>query len=544
MGIGGSDTWDRTRSLFAEQFESAGTRFVYRKSQKGEAYSVTAEERDQFVGAFDRSIRRAFWIIIGGIVSMAAAVVFVPLLDPGNLPDGAIFAGVFLFIVPYMIHFRWAWAAPARQLTSRTPIAGELDPEQVQRLKFGRMRYRQLAGAAGGGLILSLGAMVRGGSPAGWSLIWPVFGAAIVLFAAVQALRKWRFGQENPEAHFASPATGFGSISDGPQESARGGRQLFRYLAIATIGLGVVFVAFTPAGKRLAEMPSLVPIIMIGFGWWVLSTVAWGFAKGRIQPVSRGLLTTYERETQPKRFWASMAWNVLFGGFLTWLAFAGLRDSAAQVVQERCYNQNNQFTAQQSVDACTRLITGKASSTYLTKGEELHYRALSEEQLNKRQAALNDYSESIRAEPRRGAAYLNRGLLFLDSGRLDKAVADFSRANQLNPHDVWPLANRGIAYAQMKDAEHAERDFRAVEAKDRANAVVLRGRAVLRVNAGDMAGAVDFLTASLKSDPDNLWALQVRAWAYRQLGDDEHADADIKRYEKLSGRPAFTKIPS
>jgi Flp pilus assembly protein TadD len=95
----------------------------------------------------------------------------------------------------------------------------------------------------------------------------------------------------------------------------------------------------------------------------------------------------------------------------------------------------------------------------------------------------------------------------------------------------------------MKDTPRAEADFRVVEASDKSNPVMLRGRAVLSINALNMADAVSYLTASLKSDPDNVWTVRTRAWAYRQLGDDEHADADIKTYERLSGRPAFFNVP-
>jgi Tfp pilus assembly protein PilF len=257
----------------------------------------------------------------------------------------------------------------------------------------------------------------------------------------------------------------------------------------------------------------------------------------------RGFYDSYERETQPKRFWASMVWNGLFAAFFLWIAFMGLRDASKKAVQDRCYNQHGKFSSQDTFDACTQLIEGKARLGYLSRADAFVYRAISEERSNRDQA-ITDYTQAIRLQPDDGDAYFNRGLLLLNSGRPDDAVPDFSRAHELNAKNIWPLANRGLAYALMEDSSHAEADFRVVEASDKSNPVMLRGRAVLSINSLNMTQAVNYLTASLKSDPDNVWAVRTRAWVYRQLGDDEHADADIMRYERLSGRRAFFKVPS
>ena len=55
------------------------------------------------------------------------------------------------------------------------------------------------------------------------------------------------------------------------------------------------------------------------------------------------------------------------------------------------------------------------------------------------------------------------------------------------------------------------------------------------MNAGQFRPAVDRLTESLEVDPQNAWALALRAEAYRLLGEHEKASADRKAVRKLTG---------
>jgi tetratricopeptide (TPR) repeat protein len=163
-------------------------------------------------------------------------------------------------------------------------------------------------------------------------------------------------------------------------------------------------------------------------------------------------------------------------------------------------------------------------------------RGLVDEQFGDRSRAIADYGDAIRTQADNADAYLRRGLIFLDTGRFDQAVADFTRVHELRPKDPWALADRGISYAWKRDAQRAEQDFAAVRANDPSNAAVLRGEAVLALNAGDMATAIDRLTTALKRDPDDAWSLFMRARAYRQIGDIEKSRADEKQLERLGKR--------
>jgi protein O-mannosyl-transferase len=79
-------------------------------------------------------------------------------------------------------------------------------------------------------------------------------------------------------------------------------------------------------------------------------------------------------------------------------------------------------------------------------------------------AALADYGEAIRANPRYHRAYFNRGNLRREQGDLAGAVADHSAAIAIHPDDPDAYNNRGWARQALGDWEGAAADYaRALE---------------------------------------------------------------------------------
>jgi Flp pilus assembly protein TadD len=187
-----------------------------------------------------------------------------------------------------------------------------------------------------------------------------------------------------------------------------------------------------------------------------------------------------------------MAWNVTFACLCLWIAFTINRPVPVTVtadpLQDRCYDENRPPAEQ--LEACTQLI---------------------------------------KQWPKDSRAYLHRGLVLLDGMKLDQAIADFTRAHELDPRSPWPLANRGMSYAWKSDRERAEQDFKAVRAVDPNNPVIARGEALLDMEAGDLEGAIADLNAILARDPDDAWSLRMRSDAYQQIGDFKKAETDRER---------------
>lgn len=270
--------------------------------------------------------------------------------------------------------------------------------------------------------------------------------------------------------------------------------QFVRSLSILTALLAVAIFIFTPTAEEFASSPRFWPILLAIFGAWAVLTVVQGFATGRIEPLVRGFYHTYERHVHPKRYWASMGWNAALGCLFVWFAYQVNEDASAQIFADRCVNATDVHHLQQQLSACDELI---------------------------------------RLRPDDPDAYFDRGLIFLEAGAFDEAVADFTRAHELDPGDPWPLANRGIAFAWKKNHVGAEKDFDAVRSRDPSNPVMLRGEAILKMHSGDLKGAVDLITASMARDPDNRWAVRTRSELYWELGEHEKSREDDSRWLQL-----------
>jgi tetratricopeptide (TPR) repeat protein len=343
--------------------------------------------------------------------------------------------------------------------------------------------------------------------------------------------------------------------------------QLLRSAGILLTLLVLAVFIFTPTAEQFARSPEFLPIMLAAFGAWALYTVPVGFKSGQIEPLIRGTHTAYERETQPRRFWASLVWNAILGCLFIWLSVESYEQESTQAVQDWCYDEQANRSPQEVLSACNKLISNADNSSAdlgdslvargiayhrlgdyrravadyshglrLDRGNYYAYynRGLAHGELGDRRSAIADFTAAIRIQPNNADAYLERGVIFLDAFKLDEAVADFTKAHEFKPDDPWSLANRGIAYVWKKDENHAQEDFKAVRAIDPSNQVLLRGEALIAMNASDYKAAVDRLSEALKHDPRDTWSLRMRARAYEQLGEQEKYEADTDRLWRLT----------
>jgi tetratricopeptide (TPR) repeat protein len=432
-------TWDAARQAFADQFEQDQSGFVYRRSQKGEAIRVSAEERQKFIDGFDRALSYGMFLMIAGVILIIGGMAVLSTLDGWDLPQGVIVTVMVATTIPYFAYYRWAWGAPSRALGGRTPIASERSRDEVRQLQFQRVTYGGLAAAAAGGLAIPLIGSSQQDVFSGWGRLWLAGGAALALFAGVQAFRKWRFEQDNPDLRPVQAASvpffakSFGEAAV-EARAAKSKTSFWRYVPLALIVLGIAFIAYTAAGKRLAHEPLFWPALMVALGGWVLFTVAKGFTKGEIEPFARGFYNAFERETQPKRFWASMAWNTILGCMCLWGAFQMTAHPGTEDIQDRCYNEQGTYSSGDVTSACNQL--------------------------------LEDSSAAINARPDDATAYFNRGYAYEHRGDLQHAIADFSEVIRLRPNDSGAYYYRWAAYKDSGDDEQAAADLATMSRLD------------------------------------------------------------------------------
>ena len=117
--------------------------------------------------------------------------------------------------------------------------------------------------------------------------------------------------------------------------------------------------------------------------------------------------------------------------------------------------------------------------------------------------ALADYNKAIELNPTFADAYLNRGNVYYDQSELDKALTDYNKSIELNPEEPLAYRNRGQVYHQQNERFQAVADYNKAIELDPLTGVVYYLRGIAFHQIGDTAKAdVDFTKAKeLGYDP-------------------------------------------
>lgn len=261
----------------------------------------------------------------------------------------------------------------------------------------------------------------------------------------------------------------------------RSARTFWLSLVALVLLVGLAMFIFTPAAEATARSPHFFPLLMIGFGAWMLVTVWRGHINGSIEPMSRGSFGPFSRHDQPKRFWASMVWNTIWGVGLIALAVATHFQTEADELSAACYNQQNLTSADDQIVACTTLIDkndatdpGQLAAYYSLRGRIYHDR----KDWNR---AFADYSQAIEVAPHDSAyARYNRAFVYLYRYQLRPAADDLTVIIEANPNGAEAMgayAQRAWIYEHLGEEAHAAADRAKFETLRAANPVIIRTEA-------------------------------------------------------------------
>ena len=376
-------------------------------------------------------------------------------------------------------------------------------------------------------------------------------------------------------------------ITLAPEDLSWRTRPLLLRAALLLAALGALAVLiFTSDAELLASSADFPIVLMAGIGAFAGWATFRGLRTGTVEPLVRGLSSRFDRDAQPRRYWASMAWNAAMSCLLLSLAFVFAGTQAERSCDGPLQNKVGQDSDwqdrdrqirdwQETVAACDALIAGNAGilqrwgvplamarsapdeadlADYYGDRGRAHYmlgdyqaavadhgraidrdpadsyalynRGLAYGRMGEHRKAIKDFSASLELRPGNADGYLQRGLAHMAVGDMPAAIEDFTRLHALDSENVWALANRGIGRAWIEDTAGAKADFAWVEARDPQNPVLLRGRALMAEKAGDPDGAIAFLTRALEVDPTDEWSLRRRADLYWDQGQEDLARAD------------------
>lgn len=164
----------------------------------------------------------------------------------------------------------------------------------------------------------------------------------------------------------------------------------------------------------------------------------------------------------------------------------------------------------------------------------LYRRGASYGGLGQTERAFADYSQAIRLDPRRTAAYLDRGVLIAATTRAySRAIDDFNRVLELEPNNVTALIARGSAQSQLGSQGLAIADLDRAITLDPGASQAFYHRGTVRSRLGEMGLALQDYDQAIRLNPENVAALISRAGLLSSEGRYEAAILDLDRAIEL-----------
>lgn len=148
--------------------------------------------------------------------------------------------------------------------------------------------------------------------------------------------------------------------------------------------------------------------------------------------------------------------------------------------------------------------------------------------------AIADYTRAIEINPGDADAYFGRGQVYYEQGHYDRAVVDYTKSIELNPEDADAYYNRGLAYAHQQIYDKAIADFtRAIELNPK-DAEAYSNRGAVYFSQGLLDESIADLTKAIELNPEDAKAYFNRGNAYCQQGAYDKGIADYVKAIELN----------
>jgi tetratricopeptide (TPR) repeat protein len=142
------------------------------------------------------------------------------------------------------------------------------------------------------------------------------------------------------------------------------------------------------------------------------------------------------------------------------------------------------------------------------------------------------------AEDVTAADYNNRANVYLGMGEYEKAVAEYTKALQLDPDHVAARYNRGLALAQLGEPARAIAEFTEVIERRPSYAEAYYRRGLAHATLGDLDAAIADYDRAIELAPENAAMYNSRGNAHFKQGEQAAAIADYDRAIQLNPESA------
>lgn len=125
--------------------------------------------------------------------------------------------------------------------------------------------------------------------------------------------------------------------------------------------------------------------------------------------------------------------------------------------------------------------------------------------------------------------HVYRGFSWEGQGNLNKAIADYSQAIELNPKDITAYTLRGVAWGKKREYDKAIADYtKAIEITPKF-AKAYNNRGYTWAQKGNMNEAIADYTKAIEIDPNYATAYANRGLAWTDKGNYDKAIADFNK---------------
>ena len=136
--------------------------------------------------------------------------------------------------------------------------------------------------------------------------------------------------------------------------------------------------------------------------------------------------------------------------------------------------------------------------------------------------AIADYTRAIELEPKNTQAYTNRGNAYLDMGQFQKAIKDFKFVLKRG-RNAKASMNMAIAYAQLGQFAESEKAFNQSQRIHPSNPDLYINRAIMFFSSGQYQKALNDYEAYLRLQPDDHQIWNDAGIVYQRLGNHQKA---------------------
>ena len=171
----------------------------------------------------------------------------------------------------------------------------------------------------------------------------------------------------------------------------------------------------------------------------------------------------------------------------------------------------------------------KAAEAYFKRGN-MYFSSLRYDQ------AMADYDRAISLNPKFEDAYYARGRIYIKSRLYGSAIREFNRVKEINPKNSD--ANAGLAWIfdEIKKGALSIEEYEDLIQLDPTNAKYYYTRAQMYFKRENYEKAIDDSAKAVELNPKYTEAYGIRSNSFCKIGKWKESTADIKTYEKLTGK--------